>query len=964
MDVVSKSQLRWLPLFVCGVVAVLLLREAAPFDVVPAGCTYLRADQICEVYRQVDGQLDELRLLVRTSTQTPIRVYQGWQRLPTTQERVDEGLLVRVHPLPGVAALTLLGHEGWAVRYRLLVVREWTASQFIKDAYRTWAFQGRPAEAKALLGAVSLGTLSAADEAWARGLQARIAIEGNQIREGERELLVALQRDQEAKLIANEIRDTFRLVELYSRHLSRFEDAERLLDELDKGALRHDPGSRAWLELNRGLVALEQGKLAAVLRHGEAGAAWAARYGDPEAKRELSAMQAEALIRMGRTREGSDLFRGLGDTEPSPCRAAELFLRQGRSQRLQLATNPLSDGVLAPEKPLQRALDIYGRSDEAGCSHRRSMLSVLLEFAEVGLLRRDPIQAQHWLNTFEQQLGPEASAEPNRDLNLQRLHLREQLALQSSLASRDDDEKQRLLNVALGLGVAMKELAQAAKAPATEGEPPVFQEAYWQALIDITEVERQLGRHEKALASCLEADRYLTKHSESLPMGASRGGFFGRHQRGSSLCLALFLELRQLPQAFDWLRAVRIRALLPLLGLLDPSGRPPDHADYDAIRRQLDENARRMNTPSTDQQPELSRRHNKLYEQLMASIEKMASHRQAGAAEPRFRPIAEHEIALICHPALDGGWQCMAAYGTKRRAYRVQQLGKAVAPGKQAADLLEPIAGWLRQAKILRVLPFGDEMRSETDVHLLPFAKDSQLLPLWETGIDVVYALDLPTGYGQSVAGTNRLALLVIDPQERFQVLREAGTEIDTALRRQGWQTWVQIGGEPNFGSWPGQLPARPKVAVGDRLRTLLGQTDLFLYMGHSSDERASSWTRALHTADEAGLLVTDILLLPSVPRWSILLGCRAGNSSEETGGQESLGLAQTLIAKGAEGVISTPRPISAVWATMVARALIQHGLSHAQPNLVDILRRSIATLRQHSPQADPELGALRVVVP
>ena len=169
-----RGQLRWSPLLLGFMGLFLAACEAPPLAVTFGGCPYLRANSVCEVNYGIDGQLEELRLLVKTSPQADITVFQGRKSLPARIERTDLGRLVRVRPLPGVSGLTIVARKGIAWRRQDLVVREWTASDWVQKAFDTWAYRGNPEAAKRdLQERLEREPPRFDDEAWARGFLAR-----------------------------------------------------------------------------------------------------------------------------------------------------------------------------------------------------------------------------------------------------------------------------------------------------------------------------------------------------------------------------------------------------------------------------------------------------------------------------------------------------------------------------------------------------------------------------------------------------------------------------------------------------------------------------------------------------------------------------------------------------------------------------------------------------------------------
>lgn len=943
--------LRWLWLASCLVGGLLGACDMPPLKVEAAGCRSVRAGAVCEVARDRDGSLDELRILARTDHDAIISVLQGLRSLPVTLKRTDEGYVVRVRPQAGVTSLSVFVRRGPNWNRQVVNVREWSASDWVQKAYRTWVFENNSYEASRAIGehlqGQSIEPLRLDDKAWATAFLARIAIDDNQILKGKDLLNRAIELDQQAQLVADEFRDSFRLADVLAKHEFRFEEARQTLKGLDnRPPEKDDISRRSWLELNFGTLALAEGRPNTAVEHAERGTVWAKRFDDLTALRELRALQAEALQSMGKTRDASQLFQMLVAEEPSPCRRAELLMKQGRVQRLAVEGGLLMDELVLLT-PLKEALRIFEAPGENGCDKRRLRLFALHELAYAQFVLKHYSDTLGLLGKLTYELSKDTKEGINKELEQQVMYLRGQLMLHSN------EFDQALV------------IFQKITEKADRLDSKSFNEAQWQALIGTAEVLRAKNQKEEALEICKAADTALENYSQSLPLGVGRGSFLGRHERGSSLCLELFLELNRKDEAFAWLRRIRVRALLPVLGLLRPLVDSHRKTRYLNQRRDLDRDVAALETAAKAQTVTLRQEYNKHSKELLKLVEELAMP-LPDWVNLDFRPLRADELALICHPALEPGWHCLAANPTETRSYRVDRLGKHT----DAAQLLGPIADLLSRTRVLRVLPYGDEMRSQTDIHLLSFKRDpaSPARPLWESPIDVVYALDLPMErtdgdlkHDQGQAPAQQKALLVVDPQEEYSGLRKAARNVDEALRNGKWKTQLQIGGAETHGSWANKTTGAPSVAVGMQLREKLASVDLFWYMGHAAADRAAGWTSALKTAGEAGLLVTDVLLLQSVPKWAVLIGCETSQSSEETGGAESLGIAQSFAARGAEGVISTSRVVSVVLAETLVEKLAQNGLTASSANLVDALRKSVTELQRTSPD---DLGAFRVVVP
>jgi hypothetical protein len=167
------------------------------------------------------------------------------------------------------------------------------------------------------------------------------------------------------------------------------------------------------------------------------------------------------------------------------------------------------------------------------------------------------------------------------------------------------------------------------------------------------------------------------------------------------------------------------------------------------------------------------------------------------------------------------------------------------------------------------------------------------------------YGLDVPGTPPESAVPERRSAWVVLDPERDAQATREAGPAVTKHLEEAGFRVRTLA---------PGQAS---KAALEEALSS--PDTTLFHYGGHAVQAGADGLEAHLRLAGGDRLTAADILSLPRVPPWVVLLGCETGRPSSEDGG---LGLAQAFLLRGARVVVASDRPVHDTTAATVAALL------------------------------------------
>lgn len=477
---------------------------------------------------------------------------------------------------------------------------------------------------------------------------------------------------------------------------------------------------------------------------------------------------------------------------------------------------------------------------------------------------------------------------------------------------------------------------------------------------------------EKALAEYRRAEEYLDERGREMPLGAGRGGFLGRHERGTGFYLDLLVRRGRRAEALRVLRHARVRGLLALANLArsttwSDAQREAWRVKVDAYREarlaleQIEDRAQRMDTLT---QQTLAEQRDRLKTRLQALAAEALELDPWNFSSKEPRKTEPGEVLLACHPAR-AGWLCLAEKGDAVTAVRLARFDRQVARADLERTLLMPLAPLLGDARTLRVLAFGAMRQLDFATLTLGGRRLGERLA-------VSYALDLPSAaQGATAWGTvgQPKALLVIDPLSDIPESRGLA-EKATSLLAPHWQVGRHQDAPDLIGNSvertrPGSRP------LGDALRRRLAAADLFFYYGHSDFAPSGGWAHSLRTADQAGLTVSDILVLDRVPRWAVLAGCESGLSDEETGGLEGVGLAQAFLLRGSAWVIGSVRKVNYKVGAALAIALLEAGLDQPGADPIATLERARSAARERLAHPgdvdagvrDNDLDAFRVFV-
>lgn len=674
--------------------------------------------------------------------------------------------------------------------------------------------------------------------------------------------------------------------------LHRYDEAERLLRQ-EQVLLDKLPANGIWARSQQALFRRAQGDLRGAVELLKQAEARARAADESQVLPELLNQRGTTLMMMGRLQESEALLSGITASVSAPCRRGRVLSTQGWIFNIARQT-------LHKNHPLWPKLDPSPRLLEAEallrkCAIPHALANVLTNRAHVAATEGRFAELDSLLTEARQFVK-----EPNTNLRIEW----EDLAGQGALARRD-----------------AKEATLHYQSLAKLGRKTDQYESVWLSLVGLAQAAA-IDDRKRALALYQQAESYLDQRALELPLGAGRGTFLARFERGTANYIELLVNQQRHAEAVTVIRHARARGLWALGALARADALPVAQrknweaalASYRNARRELDalnitaaQDAEGPRQRFLQEQPERMR-------QLLLLLE--AALRTLGNASLRegFRRPAPGELWLTCHPGSGFVWHCFAwdSRATPPRHVMLEGMGP-----EQMRRALLAFTNVLSPAKRLVVIAYG-VMRT-LDLHSLLWSNGSQPQPLDER-FDVVYSLDLPWVVPSRDTNDQR-ALLVLDPQGRLPFNRRVAPEIAAALRESGWVVAAQIAGIDSQGNYPNK-PVQVKALGGAQIRDLLPGVRLFHYGGHGDYEPVGGWGHKLRIADGTGLLVSDILTLDSVPEQVLLFGCNTGQSAEEVGGVEGLGLAQAFLLRGSAWVIATAREVSDQVAADMARAI------------------------------------------
>lgn len=855
--------------------------------VVPVGCDVVRAGPrgpLCGLDPTRGPR--ELTLLLRVPAAARVRVVYGGSLVPGSEVMLATGeRRLRVQVRRGVGGLWLLvSRAGGLWRLPLAAVRE---APWLAAARADW-YNEQHQQAIATLTRHLSGS-SPEEQAIAKGYLGRIYLEKGQVPEARAALRESLDGLRAVGLVSAELMNAFFLASLYREHDRDLQAAAQVLDAR-RSLLDTQPELASWFFFHAAQDREVKGDLRGALRKTEEGLLSAQRFDDTMAQANLGSLRLRLQRALGR--EDAALEKDLEQLKrklPSPCWQAYLDADWGYSRLL--AREAALQGAAPPGGPGPRALlERALATTEKSCQQDGLRMSLLAHLARVDLVEGKTAQAAERLKVLRTR--PKDPPGTFKGLALELLALEGDLALQRLTAEPGAAARPQWITSARAAFEALSR-----EAPEVDEN-----ESRWRAALGLALVAVAEGQTARARGHFEAAEEYLDRRAAAMPLGAGRGSFLGRHERGTRHYLALLHREEDHAGALRLIRRARVRGLLPLAGLSAVGRLPAAEAGdfrgklrgYESERARLEDASQALAFAPIDKRQDLAVRQRVVHLDTLRAMDDAV--RALPPVPPPQDPPPAGEALLTCHPLPQGDQLCLFQDAAGVAAQEVGQLPAERSAAELTRALLLPFAGRLERLRRLRVLPFG-ALRA-IDVHALG-------LP---PSLDVVYALDVPRLPGEEEAAAfeePRTAGLFADPTDQLgpkmvPVLQQS----EAALQAQGFQTELLFSSGVDRGEWPGQRQA--STGRNPWLRLLSQPWQLLAYLAHTED--LAPWRGRIGRGEGLELWVSDVLLAqPPGPILSYFVTCFGAEDREDTGGAEALTPGTALLLRSRAQVLIAP---------------------------------------------------------
>lgn len=474
-------------------------------------------------------------------------------------------------------------------------------------------------------------------------------------------------------------------------------------------------------------------------------------------------------------------------------------------------------------------------------------------------------------------------------------------------------------------------------------------EALWAAQAGLGRTAAARGDRMKALQAFARAEQVTDLLVLSVPLFAGRQRFVLPHEQATRDYLELLLRAPADPdEALRVLGQARRRAtsgwrLRELLDHLDGSAQTSWTQRLAALHRARIEHWERLASEpgapadvldaALDAQATTEQALRTAYDETSAVLQHVLEAARVHN-EPK-RPRGNPYLATFtCQPLL-ADWACFLALPGQTRVARMNRLD-----GASLAQIWNQWHNILDSTTGIRIISYGP-MR-EFDFRLLSY-QDRTLGDYFT--IEYSFDMNPPPS---PISERTMVTALILDPTGDL-LLPTALAPIRQKLSQQGWQTEL-LSYHTNSSIWNHNAQSIPS---SDRVYKLMHDSDLFLFEGHAITRGVGGWDSHLVLAEQTHLSPIDILAMPKVPRWVVLLGCSTANS-DTAAPVDDIGLAQAFLSRGSEAVIATVRPVSNTTATAVREALLnQPLLQAAHVDLVTALHSALRSLALQHPEQD-----------
>jgi tetratricopeptide (TPR) repeat protein len=867
---------------------------AIAFEVEPSGCASIDGRGTCELAAD-----RALRLWVSAPEGTQI-VFEG--AAGAAGEAAEGGALHRLVVARGAAQVVVVARRGRAIGHWTLRVADAHASKSLERARALR--DGAHLDEAADLARGDLLAPSAVDRARAAGFLARIALARGRAEEASALFRQAIALDRVADLPTDAADDAFALAYVLTDRLPRFAEARAVLrDVADVDA----PDARARVPYYQGIIDAATGQYRSALSRLRDARARARRLGNLRLEQNAANKIALVLQTIGRAEESIAILRELKDDPRTPvpdCEKVLVLTSLGWTSLLARESDRARTGHPPPDpiEPLEAALRYFPDR----CADSFSHANVLTNLALAAALGGDAAAARTWLERARASMRDRSPS-----LELWWLDIEGQLAL----AKGDARASIRAYDEAAGRAATMLDAS-----------------VEWRATVGRAEALLALGRTAEALAAYEHAEALLGDGSLAVPLGEGRGAFLADRERSARERVDLLLRLGRVGDAMNAAHASWARALGGLeraerLERLSADAREKWEAALAEYRRRREAILARAEAEWALPSDELARsraRHAPEEAEARAALDAALAAFALGA--PLATPMPERTadvVTLSFHPTRDG-WAIFAERGASREAYRVADVAGRSADAL-ALELLRPMKGLIAGARRVHVLAYG--ALGSVDFHAAsPFGA-----PLGEQAI-VEYLVGLPPQRDEAHA---RRALVVADPNRNLPGAAREAEDLAGALRERGWEVTLLAG-----------LAAR-RADVSRALE----RVDLFHYAGHGAFGGRDGWDTVLSLAYREELTIADALALRHAPRFAVLSSCESGRASDDA--PAGLGMAQALLAAGAEVVVAPTRSVRDALAAQMMRALYMHMQADGNVDLAAALRDAQLEVRARSKEED-----------
>jgi cellulose synthase operon protein C len=454
--------------------------------------------------------------------------------------------------------------------------------------------------------------------------------------------------------------------------------------------------------------------------------------------------------------------------------------------------------------------------------------------------------------------------------------------------------------------------------------------ARWRAALGLGQTFEESGAPERAVLAYRSAEASIDRELRLVPFGEGRASFVDARSPGTGRLIALLVRLGRDGEAAAVARHSLRRGLNNLLraSRLSALDRPA-HArwrelvsDYRRKRRALERQQLASWRLPDAELVDLRRRALALEEELRRALDSNLRDDESPIAA---RAPAAGEVLLVYHPLDGGDWIGFALDERGALARRLGAIDPAAPPERAAAQVLDPFADAIRQARVVRVLAPG--ALAAIDFHALPFEGGPLL-----AARSVLHTLDVggeargPAAGGPLVAG---------DQSGGLPAAQREAKAVAAALGRA-----TLLGAGADMAELAGALE----------------RSDHFHYAGHGSAAGPDGLESSLVFGDELHLSSADILTLSRVPSTVVLSGCDLARTAPSA--TSSLGVGQAFVVRGAGAVVAPVRPVRDEDAAEFSR-LFYAALPSA-PSLAGAVASAQLTLRARG----GDWSAFRILVP